>query len=93
VVDELAVPDRLEDAVGEPQGDMFCTVLAKVVIDAEDLSSTKYWDSWALIALMPLAVVTEWLLDDQPRPPGRQEIPPAADLPTSTGMTLGGTEK
>ena len=42
VVDELAVPDRLEDAVGEPQHQQVLhRLLAEVVVDAEDLLSSK----------------------------------------------------
>ena len=38
VVDELPVPDRLEDAVGEPQRQhVLDGLLAEVVVDAEDL--------------------------------------------------------
>ncbi len=38
VVDELAVPDRLEDAVREPQREhVLDGLLAEVVVDAEDL--------------------------------------------------------
>ena len=39
VVDELAVPDRLEDAVREPQREhVLDGLLAEVVVDAEDLA-------------------------------------------------------
>ena len=39
VVDELAVPDRLEDAVREPKRqDVLHRLLAEVVVDAEDLA-------------------------------------------------------
>jgi hypothetical protein len=38
VVHEVAVPDRLEDAVGEPKGeDVLDRLLAQIMIDAEDL--------------------------------------------------------
>ena len=38
VVDELTVPDRLEDAVGEAEsGDVLHGLLAEVVVDPEDL--------------------------------------------------------
>ena len=39
VVDELAVPDRLEDAVREPQRQhVLDRLLAEVVVDPEDLA-------------------------------------------------------
>ena len=38
VVDEIAVPDRLEEAVAEPESqDVLRRLLAEEVIDAEDL--------------------------------------------------------
>ena len=38
VVDEVAVPDRLEEAVGEAEGeDVLRRLLAEEVVDAEDL--------------------------------------------------------
>ena len=69
VVDELAVPDRLEDAVREPQRQhVLHRLLAEVVVDAEDLALGEV----LLQARVQLArrreVVAERLLDDQPDP-------------------------
>ena len=69
MVDELAVPDRLEDAVGEPEHQhVLDGLLAEVVVDAEDLLLVEE----AADLLVQLAgrgeVVAERLLDDEPRP-------------------------
>ncbi len=69
VVDELAVPDRLEDAVGEPQrGHVLHGLLAEVVIDPEDflLGEPALED---LVQLLRRGeVVPERLLHDQACP-------------------------
>ena len=69
VVDELAVPDRLEDAVREPQGQhVLDGLLAEVVVDPEDL----FLGEIAADQLGQLAgrgeVVAERLLDDESDP-------------------------
>ena len=79
VVDELPVPDRLEDAVREPQRQhVLHRLLAEVVVDPEDLVLPEP----AVQQLVELArrreVVAERLLDDQPHPALLR--PPLADL-------------
>ncbi len=69
VVDELAVPDRLEDAVREAQRQhVLDRLLAEVVVDPEDLVLAEP----AVEQVVQLArggeVVAERLLDDQPHP-------------------------
>ena len=69
VVDELPVPDRLEDAVGEPQREhVLHRLLAEIVIDAEDLVLAEP----AMEELVQLPgrpeVVAERLLDDETDP-------------------------
>ncbi len=72
VVDELPVPDRLEDAVREPQRQhVLDRLLAEVVVDPEDLVLGEP----ALHGLGELArrveIVAERLLDDHARPARR----------------------
>jgi hypothetical protein len=51
VVDELAVPDRLEDAVREPQREhVLHGLLAEVVVDPEDLALVEVLSITALSA-------------------------------------------
>ena len=67
IVDVPAVPDRFEQAVGEPKReDVLDGLLAEEVVDAEDLGLVES----GVEALVERAgrgqVVPEWLLDDQP---------------------------
>src|SRR6266516_528122 len=69
VVDELAIPDRLEDPVRESQSEhVLHGLLAQVVIDAEDLSFVEVLLDHLLELTSRGEVVAERLLDDQPRP-------------------------
>ena len=69
VVDVAAVPERLEDAVAEPEDQQVPDgLLAQVVVDAVDL---RLAEDLADLAVQPdrrLEVVAERLLDDDPPP-------------------------
>ena len=70
VVDELPVPDRLEDAVREPQRQhVLNRLLAEVVVDPEHLFLGEMLLKLGVQLARRLEVVTEGLLDDQPDPP------------------------
>ena len=63
------VPDRLEDAVAEPQGqDVLDRLLAEVVVDAIDLALVEDGRDVAVQGAGALEVVAERLLDDDPAP-------------------------
>ena len=69
VVDELAVPDRLEDAVREAQREhVLDRLLAEVVVDAEDLALVEVLEQRSFSSRADSQVVAERLLDDQPHP-------------------------
>src|SRR5438045_7773621 len=68
VVDELPVPDRLEDAVREPQRQhVLDGLLAEVVVDTEDLVLFEVLLDRRVQLARRREVVPERLLDDQPR--------------------------
>jgi hypothetical protein len=80
VVDELAIPDRLEDAVGEAQGEQVLDrLLAQVVVDAEDLALDEVVGDLGVELLGAGEVMAERLLDDEPCP-ARQLVPVPADV-------------
>ena len=80
VVDELAVPDGLEDAVREPQRQhVLHGLLAEVVVDPEDLLLAEPAMQELAQAVRRGRVVPERLLDDDARP--ALVILPLADLP------------
>ena len=69
VVDELAVPDRLEDAVREPQREhVLDRFLAEVVVDPEDLFLGEVLADQGGQLAGGGEVVAERLLDDQAHP-------------------------
>ena len=69
MVDELAVPDRLEDAVREPQREhVLDGLLAEVVVDPEDLALLEVLAELRGQLLRRREVVAERLLDDEARP-------------------------
>ena len=69
VVDELAVPDRLEDPVREPKREhVLHRLLAQVVVDAEDLALVEVAVKLVVQPARARAVGAEGLLDDQARP-------------------------
>ena len=69
VIDVLLVPDRLEDAVGEPQHEQVLhRLLAEVVVDAEDLVLGEATGEFRVERLCGFEVCAERLLDDDPRP-------------------------
>ena len=81
VVDELPVPDRLEDAVREPKRQhVLHRLLAQVVVDPEDLPLDEVPGELVVELACALAIVAEGLLDDQPRPAAGQSALVAADL-------------
>ena len=73
VVDVAAVPDRLEDAVGEPEHqEVLDGLLPEVVIDPVDLVLAEHRRQiWRLSAARRVEVVAERLLDDD-APPARR---------------------
>jgi hypothetical protein len=65
VVDVVAVPDRLEDAVGEAEDeDVLDGLFAEVVVDAEDLALGEDGVDLAIEFLGGFEVVAEGLFDD-----------------------------
>ena len=73
--DVPAVPDRLEDAVAEPEGqDVLDRLLAQVMVDAVDLALVEHARDVAVQRPGAGQVVAERLLDDDPAP-GRFLLP------------------
>ena len=69
VVDVAPVPERLEDAVAEPEDQQVADgLLAEVVVDAVDLRLAEDLADLAVEPLRRLEVVAERLLDDDPPP-------------------------
>ena len=76
VVDELAVPDRLEDPVREPQRQhVLDGLLAEVVVDPEDLPLGEVLRDERVQLAGGGEVVPERLLDDQPVPAAARRHP------------------
>ena len=93
VVDELPVPDRLEDAVREPQRQhVLDRLLAEVVVDAEDLVLGEVLLDLGVQLARRREVVAERLLDDQPDPALGADAAAAISC-TSVPIALGGTAK
>ena len=68
VVDVLAVPDRLEQAVAEAKGeDVLHRLLAEEVVDPEDLCLFEHAVQGLVERSRGGEIVAERLLDDQPR--------------------------
>ena len=68
VVDVLAVPERLEDAVGEAQDqDVLDGLLAEIVVNPVDLPLAEHPRDQPVQLLGALEVAAEGLLDDDPR--------------------------
>ena len=77
VVDELAVPDGLEDAVRESQRQhVLHGLFAQVVVDAKDLVLVEVLGEGGIECGGRSPVVPERLLDDQPRPAVRASVLP-----------------
>ena len=69
VVDVVAVPDILEDTVGEAEDeDVLHRLLAQVVVDAEDLILVEHLVHVVVQGTGAGQVVAEGLLDDRPNP-------------------------
>ena len=69
VVDVAPVPERLEDAVAEPEDQQVADgLLAQVVVDAVDLRLAEDLADLAVEPLRRVEVVPERLLDDDPAP-------------------------
>src|SRR5580704_16127114 len=69
VVDVIAVPDRLEQAIGEAQHqDVLDRFLSKVMIDAIDLMLVKNFEQLAIELLCGSEISAEWLLEDHAAP-------------------------
>jgi hypothetical protein len=70
VVDEVVVPDRLEDPVGEAErDDVLDALLAQVVVDAEHVALGEHGGDQLLELAGRVQVVAERLLDHHPREP------------------------
>ena len=86
VVDVAPVPERLEDAVAEPEDQQVPDrLLAEVVVDAVDLRLAEDLADLAVQPLGRLEVVAERLLDDDPPPAAVVVLvvePDPAELPT-----------
>ena len=96
VVDEVAVPDRLEQPVGEPQRHhVLDRLLAEVVVDPEDLLLAQHAQH-GLVQLERLGEVrADRLLDHHAhlgaRPCSLRPCSPS--LPTITGKNVGAVER
>ena len=67
MVDVAAIPDRLEDRVGEPKGeDVLDRLLRQVVVDAVDLVLAEVEVELGVELTRALQVAAEGLLDDDP---------------------------
>ena len=67
--DVPAVPDRLEDAVAEPQGqDVLDGLLAEVMVDAVDLALVEHGGDVPIQGAGALEIAAERLLDDHAAP-------------------------
>ena len=68
VVDEIAVPDRLEQAVGEPEGeDVLRRLLAEEMVDAENLVLGEHLVQRGVERDRALEIGAERLLHDDAR--------------------------
>ena len=68
-VDMPAVPERLEDAVAEPQGqDVLDCFLAEIVIDAVDLALVEDGRDFPVQGTGARKIAAERLFDDHPAP-------------------------
>ena len=75
VVDEIAVPDRLEQAVGEAEGeDVLRRLLAEEMVDAEDLVLGEHLVQFGVERDRALEVGPERLLHDHPRALGEVRL-------------------
>ncbi len=76
VIDEVPVPDRLEDAVAEAEHqDVLHRLLAQIVVDAEDLILRQNRVHLVVQLARRLQIVAERLLDDHANP--RATLPTA----------------
>src|SRR5258708_3133697 len=68
VVDEVAIPDRLEESVGETEREnILRRFLAKKVVDPEDLLLAEYFVQAPIQRHCTREVGAEWLFHDDPR--------------------------
>ena len=68
MVDEIAVPDRLEQAVGEAEGeDVLRRLLAEEMVDAEDLVLGEHLVQLGVERDRALEIGAERLFHDDPR--------------------------
>ena len=90
MVDHLAVPDRLEDPVGEAQDEhVLDRLLAEVVVDPVDLALVEVRAQERVQLPRARRVVAERLLDDQARPARRR--PRARPICSTVGsIAVGG---
>ena len=66
-----AIPDRLEDAVAEPQGqDVLDGLLAEIMIDAVDLALVENGRYFPVQGAGAFEITAERLLDDHAAPGG-----------------------
>jgi hypothetical protein len=93
VVDEVVVPDRLEDPVGEAEGDdVLDALLAQVVVDPEHVPLREHGRDQLLELAGGGQVVAEGLLHHHPRVaavPAAAAQPGLADPPDGVGEQLG----
>ena len=89
VVDVAPVPERLEDAVAEPEDQQVADrLLAQVVVDAIDLRLAEDLADLAVEPLGRVEVVAERLLDDDP-PPAAVVVLVVEPDPAELGDDLG----
>jgi hypothetical protein len=91
MVDVPAIPNRLEDRVGEPQGeDVLDRLLRQVVVDAVDLVLAEVEVELGVELTRALQVAAEGLLDDDPAWPSDSSASPARPTPAATFANICG---
>ena len=95
VVDEVAVPDRLEQRVGEPQRHQVLDgLLAQVVVDPEHLRLVEHVEHLGVELARRGEVVAERLLDHDPRLRISVALRPAApSFSAITGKNCGAVDR
>ena len=69
VIDVIAVPQRLENRVGEPQHhDVLHGLFAEIVVDPVDLALGEHGEDFAIERLRRFQIGAERLLDDDAPP-------------------------
>ena len=91
VIDEVAVPDGLEQAIGEAKReDVLRRLLAEEMIDAEDLLLVEHFVQLGVELHGAREIRAEWLLHDDARV---RDQPASPSVRTADSAALGGTDR